>query len=191
MEEHLIKKCRKQDRQAQKALYEHFEARMFRLCFRYLNQQQDTEDVLLAGFLKVFSALDTFDYRGPGSLEAWISRIMVNESLMALRRQKRLRFEEGGAPLPEQASQHRTDGPLNAEDIYNLIRALPDGYRTVFNLYAIEGYKHEEIADQLGISPGTSKSQLSKARALLQEWLSQNGIHHENEYRFIHKGTDC
>lgn len=189
IEEHIIRKCRKQDRKAQKVLYEHFEARMFRVCYRYLNHQQDTEDVLVTGFLKVFRGLKAFDYRGPGSLEAWIRRIMINEALMALRKQKRLRFDSDEG-LAELASQHLTDGDLAAEDIYNLVRQLPDGYRTVFNLFALEGYRHEEIAQKLGISSGTSKSQLSKARALLKQWLRQNGIQHENEYRYIHKAAD-
>ena len=188
IEEHIIRKCRKQDRKAQQVLYEYFEARMFRICYRYLNHQQDTEDVLVGGFLKVFRSLKAFEYRGPGSLEAWIRRIMINEALMFLRKQKRLRFD-GEEGLAEMASHHLTDGELVAEDIYNLVRQLPDGYRTVFNLFALEGYRHEEIAQKLGISTGTSKSQLSKARAVLKKWLSQNGIHHENEYRFIHKAT--
>ena len=154
---------------------------MFRLCFRYVREQQEAEDVLCKGFLKVFDNIGRFEARGPGSLDKWIVKIMVNEALMFLRK-KRFEFvsEDVAVQIP---ADIQTDAALEAEDIYEMIRALPIGYRTVFNLYAIEGFSHPEIAEKLGISVGTSKSQLSKARAQLREMLNQSGDYHAREYR--------
>ena len=152
---------------------------MYRICFRYVREELQAEDLLISGFMKVFKRLDQLEFRSEGSLEAWIKKIMVNESLMYLR--KRYNFTlvteteahclETGATIEAQ---------LSAEEIYALILGLPTGYRTVFNLFVIEGYSHAEIAEQLGISENTSKSQLSKARAALRSLLLQNGFTHEN-----------
>ena len=180
-DDELIRRCRKGDRQAQRELYDRFQGMMFRLCHRYLREQQEAEDALCKGFLKVFQHLDSFQDRGDHSLQKWITRIMVNEALMLLRRQRlELVSDDLAQAIP---AGTRTDSAIEAEDLYNMVRALPVGYRTVFNLFAIEGYSHQEIAAQLGITEGTSKSQLSKARAMLQEMLNSKGNHNAKEYR--------
>ncbi len=164
---------------AQQTLYERYAARMYRICFRYVREELQAEDLLISGFMKVFNRLDQFEYRNDGSLEAWIKKIMVNESLMYLR--KRYNFN-----LVTEAEAHHLEADttlesqLAAEEIYALILGLPTGYRTVFNLFVIEGYSHQEIAEQLNISENTSKSQLSKARAALRNLLLQHGFTHEN-----------
>lgn len=155
---------------AQKALYDRFSVKMFRVCYRYLRNEEDAEDVLTNGFVKVFQNIKKFENRQAHSLEAWIRRIMVNESLMLLRKNNQFSFvnelpelEDNGQPLP--------DRDLQAEDLYELVRRLPTGYRTVFNMYVIEGFSHKEIAEHLSISENTSKSQLSKAKAMLRRQL--------------------
>jgi RNA polymerase sigma-70 factor (ECF subfamily) len=156
-------------------VYERFAGRMFRLCLRYLKQEMEAEDAVVEGFVKVFRKLDTFEFRGEGSFEAWISRIMVNESLMMLRKRKDVVSVDQNEAI-QLDSGLSTDSDIRAEDLYALVRQLPDGYRTVFNLYAIEGFAHKEIAEMLGISENTSKTQLFKARAALQSLLEKYGI---------------
>ena len=175
MDKQLIRRCQAGDAQAQNALYQRFAARMYRLCYRYVKDELHAEDILLTGFTKVFSHLDGFEYRTEGSLEAWIKRIMVNESLTFLRRHYRfgLVAESHADGLESNSS---AEAALSAEEIYALVLQLPTGYRTVFNLYVIEGYSHGEIAEQMGISENTSKSQLSKARAALRTLLTKHGI---------------
>lgn len=170
-EAELIEKCRKQDRKAQKTLYERYDAAMFRVVYRYIRDRQDAEDVQIKAFFKVFQHIAKFEYRGEGSLSAWIRRIVVNEALMFLRKQP---FE--WVPVEEAFSNHsdlQADINLNAEDIIRAVRELAPGFRAVFNLYAIEGYNHPEIAEMLDISEGTSKSQLSRARQILREKLTK------------------
>jgi RNA polymerase sigma factor (sigma-70 family) len=149
---------------------------MFRLCFRYLRSREEAEEVMIGGFMKVFEHLHRFEDRGLGSLDVWIRRIMVNECLMLLRKYRPLMVD--AAALVSQEAQERTDSNLDAEDLYELICSLPTGYRTVFNLYVIEGYSHKEIAGQLQISESTSKSQLSRARALMQQLLQEREAHY-------------
>ncbi|SDM08705.1 RNA polymerase sigma-70 factor, ECF subfamily [Catalinimonas alkaloidigena] len=176
-DESLIAQCRNGNPKAQRKLYDRFATPMFRLCFRYLKSEVEAEDALLAGFEKVFRYLDRFEHRGPHSLENWVRRIMVNEALMALRRQTNfpelLESESEALLIAVPATS-----TLEAEELYNLVRQLPVGYRTVFNLYVLEGYSHAEIATLLGIQEGTSKSQLSKAKALLRQLLQKHGITH-------------
>jgi RNA polymerase sigma factor (sigma-70 family) len=179
MTEIIINRCREGDAGAQKWLYEQFANRMYRICYRYLKDELHAEDALISGFMKVFQHLHQLDYRGDASLEAWIKRIMVNESLLLLRRNYNFNWVDE-ARAERYASGLQADAELNAEEIYALILQLPVGYRTVFNLYVIEGYAHQEIANQLNISESTSKSQLSKARAALRLLLIKHGITYEN-----------
>lgn len=167
--------CRDNNRFAQNRLYEAFSGRLFRLCMRYLRHEQEAEEVLMNGFLKFFRGLPDFEYRDDNSLEVWLKRIMVNEALMQLRRQKALLVFSDADEAGTIANLEEIDHAIDAEGIYAAILELPNGYRTVFNLYVIEGYTHEEIAKQLNINTGTSKSQLSKARAMLQQLLKQRG----------------
>jgi RNA polymerase sigma-70 factor (ECF subfamily) len=144
---------------------------MWRVICRYVREVQEAEDVLVQGFHKVFTHLHQFEWRGDDSLEKWIRKIMVNESLMALRRRKLWLAPEEDAD--GESADWQPGADLDAEVIYGLIRQLPDGYRAVFNLFAIEGYSHAEIAERLQINEGTSRSQLSKAKGLLQQWVRQ------------------
>lgn len=165
-EAELIAACRQGSSRAQKQLYEQFAGMMLGVCIRYLRHRDDAEEVMLMGFVKVFRALE--QYRHEGSFEGWIRRIMVNEALGQLRRKEPLHLAIDDLTHDVPATAAEAESHLNAEDLLALLAELPAGYRTVFNLYALEGYSHPEISELLGISEGTSKSQLSKARAMLQ-----------------------
>jgi RNA polymerase sigma factor (sigma-70 family) len=170
-EDTLIAGCKNQDRRAQKALYDLHAPKMLGICRRYLGQQADAEDALLNGFFKALSQIDTFEDKG--SFEGWLRKIMVNECLMALR--KRLRFPEA-AELSD-VQLRTSEDPMTimaANDLMAMVAKLPEGYRTVLNLHAIEGYKHHEIATMLGISINTSKSQLILAKQKLRNMVGQN-----------------
>lgn len=154
---------------AQQALYDRYSPKMFGICFRYMQDQMEAEEVMIGGFLKVFANLERF--RQDGSFEGWIRRIMVNEALTALRKRK-LSWIEPLENARHQGSYSDSDLQFEAEELLQMIEKLPTGYRTVFNLYAIEGYSHKEIADLLDITESTSKSQLNRARNLLKEQLA-------------------
>lgn len=164
-EREWVRLCQKQDRKGQYAVYQYYAGRMMAVCRRYLGQSPDAEDALQEGFMKVFTKIDQFT-EGK-SFEGWIRRIMVNESLMKLRKNGAVYLKDIDATWdvgqPEDALMQ-----LSTQEIEALIAEMPDGYRTIFNLYAIEGYSHPEISQMLQISEGTSKSQLSRARAFLQ-----------------------
>ena len=164
----LIAACVRGEHRAQRQLYDLLAGLMLTVCRRYLKRREDAEEALLLGFAKMFRALP--NYRFEGSFEGWVRRIMVNEALMQLRQRELLTvsFEEFVQPENLAVTAATAETQLQAEDLLSLLATLPSGYRTVFNLYALEGYGHQEIAGLLGISEGTSKSQLSKARALLQ-----------------------
>jgi len=166
----LVAECRLGNPRAQRVLYDRLAPKMMAVCKRYLRHQEDAEEVLMQGFVKVFRALE--GYRQEGCLQAWVRRIMVNTALSYLRskRPAHLELDDCTARLASVAAQAESE--LSARDLLRLIQNLPAGYRTVFNLYAIEGYTHPEIGALLGISEGTSKSQLSKARAQLQKQLA-------------------
>jgi RNA polymerase sigma factor (sigma-70 family) len=172
----LVAECRLGNPRAQKVLYDRLAPGMLGVCLRYLRRQEDAEEALVLGFVKVFRALE--QYRHEGSFRGWVRRIMINEALGQLRRQHPMHVDidecsDGVATIGAAA-----ESDLDTADLLRLIQGLPAGYRTVFNLYAVEGYSHPEIAELLGISEGTSKSQLSKARALLQRQLA--ALHHSS-----------
>lgn len=176
-EEDLIKKCKQGNGKAQEQLYMHYADRLYRLAYRYIRSDADTEDVLMTAFSKIFHSLKNFTYLGAGSTEGWMRRIVVNESLMWLRRRHNFNLTESlDASLPEPDLHAFSE--QDAEDVYQLIAQLPTGYRTVFNLFVIEGYNHAEIAVMLGVTEGTSRSQLFKAKALLKKMLTQEGYHY-------------
>ncbi|MEZ0540826.1 RNA polymerase sigma factor [Fibrella arboris] len=166
-ESHLVVALQRGEARAQKIAYEKYAGKMMSVCIRYVANQADAEDVLIEAFLRVFERISQF--RGEGSFEGWIRRIMVTESLMFLRKHKSLRQEIPLDDVLETPDYQWADETLQVDDLLRLVAQLPDGYRTIFNLYAIEGYSHAEIAALTGISEGTSKSQLSRARALLQQ----------------------
>lgn len=166
-EETLLEGCRRGSNKAQRQLYEQYAPKMLTVCRRYVSDESEAEGVMVNGFLKVFEKIGQFN--GEGNFEGWIRRIMVNESLMHLRKNKRASMMVNIDEAYSQAFDEEAISMLAAEDLLRLIQELPEGYRQVFNLYAIEGYSHKEVAEQLGINENTSKSQLSRARAMLQK----------------------
>ncbi len=142
---------------------------MYSVCRRYVMQLQEAEDILVCGFTKVFQKLNQF--KGQGSFEGWVRRIMVNEALTFIRRNKSMYLEVEIEKASREPDLNKLSDQLEVEDLEKLIDQLPMGYKTVFNLYAIEGFSHREIAEKLGISENTSKSQLSRARVHLQKLL--------------------
>lgn len=175
-EAQLIKALKKEDAKAQRQLYDKYSSKMLGVCMRYVGDQMTAEDILVEGFMKVFSKIEQF--KDEGSFEGWIRRIMVNEALGYLRQKKRSIEDTDLNEAQRVADTAQADELLEAEDMKHMIDRLPSGYRTVFNLYAIEGYSHAEVATMLGITESTSKSQLHRARALLQQYVQQ----WENEY---------
>ncbi len=165
----LIEGCKNKDRHAQRFLFEHYSGRMLSLCYRYVKDRMDAEDVMVTAFAKIFDRVG--QYKGDGSFEGWVRRIMVNESLTYLRKNRNMYLETDIEAAEREPDFDKLDSAMEAEDLMKLISELPTGYRIVFNLYAIDGFSHQEIATQLGISENTSKSQLSRARALLQRRL--------------------
>jgi RNA polymerase sigma-70 factor (ECF subfamily) len=167
-EDALIKKAIKHNREAQHILFNMHAPKMLSICRYYIKDIQQAEEAMLNGFFKVFKNLKT--YKGEGAFEGWIRRIMIRESISYLRQKKRLEFvSDEDVSTNEYSNNIQTD--LEVNDIQKLIDHLPEGYRMVFVMYAIEGYKHQEISELLNISEGTSKSQLFKARKMLQEQI--------------------
>jgi RNA polymerase sigma factor (sigma-70 family) len=172
---HLVKECLKGKRTAQKELYMLFYKEMMAVCYRYTKSVTDAEDVLQEGFIKVFTHLN--QYAQSGELGAWIRRIMVNTAINYLKKNNRYQAELSFNDI----SLHpvASDNPeirLHAKELAGLIRQLPPGFQTIFNLHAVEGFTHVEIGQMLGINEGTSRSQYSRARALLITWIKRNDI---------------
>ena len=172
-EKQLLKKVIAGNREAQKALYEKHAPKMLSVCRQYIKDIHFAEDVMVSGFVKVFKNLSSFEHRG--SFEGWIRKIMVRESISYLRKKQFVVFDD------DIYERNNTDcisisSSLDVEHIQVLIDDLPEGYKMVFVLYAVEGYKHAEIAQMLGIAESTSKSQLFKARRMLQEKLKKQNI---------------
>ena len=169
-EDKLIKKAVKNNREAQHFLYKLHAPKMLSICRCYINDVQQAEEAMLNGFLKVFTNLKSF--KNQGSFEGWIRKIMVRESISFLRQKKNIEFSVENIEVQYNYFESiNTD--LEVDEIQQLIDALPEGYKIVFNMYAIEGYKHYEIAELLNISEGTSKSQLFKARKVLQQKINE------------------
>lgn len=166
-----IKLLQQNDRKAQKDFYDRLSPAMFGVCRRYLQNEQDAEDVMINGFFKAFTKIKQFS--GQSKIDGWLRKIMVNECLMFLRKYNMNLSVELSEELAPSISD--TDRNIHEEDILKLLDLLPVGYRTVFNLFAIEGFSHKEIAEKLQISINTSKSQLIKARKKLQLLLDQEG----------------
>lgn len=174
-EQELIAGCRANNRKAQRAVYERYAPLMGAVARRYCRRESDADDVLVSAFFRVFDKIDTFN--DTGSFEGWIRRIVVNEALMLLRKKHALKqaaelteVNPASYSIPAAAAEQ-----LAERDILDLLDGLPNGYRTVFNLYVVEGYKHREIAEKLKISINTSKSQLILAKKRLREQLEKLG----------------
>lgn len=169
-ETEIIERCRKGDRAAQQALYDRFSRKMMVVSLRYAKSTLEAEDVLQEGFVKVFQGIKEF--RGESKLETWITRIIVNTALNAQRKKLYL-FPMVDVTDIDLSANEISLSELNFQQLLEMIRSLPQGCQTVFNLFAIEGYSHKEIAEMLGISEGTSKSQYARAKCLLQEKLQK------------------
>jgi len=164
--ESLIEQCRSQNGKAQRLMYDRLSPKMMGVCRRYIGDVSEAETVLVAGFLKVFNKINQFS--GSGNFEGWVRRIMVNESLLYLRKHKSMYLEVEIDEAKTEPDYGQANYLFEEQELLEMINNLPVGYRTVFNLYAIEGYSHKEIAEQMGIHENTSKSQLSRARSILK-----------------------
>jgi RNA polymerase sigma-70 factor (ECF subfamily) len=174
-EQYIIDGCAKGNAECQRMLFDKLYSKMLALCKRYTGNTDEAKDMLQDGFIKVFENIHK--YRGESSLQTWVSRIMINNAINQLKKNQRLSLvsleNEGHFDRADETEEEATDAidDLNPEKVIELIQQLPTGYRTILNLYAIEGFTHKQIAIALGIAEGTSKSQLSKARQLLKQEL--------------------
>jgi RNA polymerase sigma factor (sigma-70 family) len=168
----LVIECVKGNPRAQRMLFDRFSSKMLGVCLRYAKDSEQADDILQDGFVKVFTKLK--DFKNEGSLEGWIRRVMVNTALDQIRKNGKTLGDVSvdDVQYKIENNDHIAE-QLMAEDLLKLINSMPDGYKVVFNMFAIEGYTHNEIADTLGISESTSKSQYSRARAYLRERISQ------------------
>ena len=168
----LIESCKRGDRASQKVVYDRLASRMFPICIRYAGDRESAQDILQDGFITLFTKLD--DFKGDGSFEGWARRIFVTTALMYLRKKDALKMSEdlelARNLKAENSSQLQN---LGYKDLMAMITELPPGFRTVFNMYAIEGYSHKEIGEILGISETTSRTQLSRARVWLQNKIKE------------------
>lgn len=171
-EDDLIKGCLKRNHTAQQQLFDLYSAKMYGICYRYVKHAMEAEDILVMAFTKVFERISQF--KGEGSFEGWIRRIMINEALTHLRKSRTMYLETDLEEAGREPDYQRLSDHLEEADLLKMIGELPPGYRLVFNMYAIDGYSHKEIASQLGVSENTSKSQLSRARVFLQKLLAEN-----------------
>lgn len=175
-DEQILEAILREDASAQRLLYEKFARKMFGVCLRYTKQREEAEDLLQEGFIKVFQKMSS--YKAEGSLEGWIRRVMVNVALDHIRKQKMLWTEL--SDVMEEGDEPVIGNEIGAAELMAELQKLPLGYKTVFNLHAIEGYSHKEIGEMLGISEGTSKSQYSRARNQLM--ILVNELNKESIY---------
>ena len=171
-EELLLNLVRKGDEQAMRILYCRNIRYLSAVCSRYIYEEEDIKDVLQDAFLKIFASIKSFEYRGEGSLKGWMTKITLNETLTFIINHRRLQFVELKQEEIAKIEEPNTEG-IPPAVIHSMIRELPDGYRTIFNLYVIEGKSHKEIAELLGIKPDSSASQLHRAKAMLAEKIKK------------------
>ena len=173
-DQELVEKCKKNDAKAQRFLFEKFSGKMMGVCMRYMKNREEAQDILQEGFMKVFQKIG--QYRNSGPLGGWIRMIMINTALIQIKKNKKW---ENTTDVTTSYDLSNDDysvlDKLSAEELIQTINRLPDGYRTVFNLFVIEGYPHKEIAKMLGITESTSKTQYRKARLYLKKTLENNG----------------
>jgi len=166
----IVEGCKSGKNRAQRKLYDWYAVPMYRVSYRYLKNEFDTEEALSNGFMKVFDNITRLQVKSERHLFNWMKRIMINESLMHLRRQVRFdQLEDEG--LSVASDNALITDQMDAEDLYAVIQGLPKGYRTIFNMYVVDGYSHDEIAKELNITESTSRSQLTKARKMLREQI--------------------
>ena len=176
----LVKNCLKGKREAQHQLYDQFADQMLGVCYRYTKSMSDAEDLLQECFIKVFTNLH--QYKSEGELGAWIRRIVVNTAINYLKQKSRYRveltFNEGNL---HPVSNDDPEVHMSTKELADMIRQLPIGYQTIFNLHAVEGYTHVEIGQMLGIHEGTSRSQYARARGLLGSWIKKNSTENKTQ----------
>ncbi|MBX2877320.1 MAG: sigma-70 family RNA polymerase sigma factor [Saprospiraceae bacterium] len=165
-ERELIEGCMREDRKCQQEVFRRYASKMMGVCLRYARHQMEAEDLLQDAFIKVYNNISKFEHKG--SFEGWIRRIVVNTALKNYSKKSFTYEQIGVEEQPENSAPPEVYAHLHEEELLKLVAALPDGYRVVFNLYAIEGYSHKEISEMLGCQESTSRSQLVKARKLLQ-----------------------
>lgn len=170
-EKELIKGCIQEDTHCQRALFERYAGKMMAVCLRYARHRLEAEDILQESFVKVFDKLEKFQFKG--SFEGWVRRIVINTALKNNQRKSYSNEKIGIEHFPEKAQEPIAFASLGEQDLLKMIAQLPEGYRAVFNLYAIEGYSHKEISEMLNIKESTSRSQLVKARKMLQALLEK------------------
>jgi RNA polymerase sigma-70 factor, ECF subfamily len=176
MIEILLERVKRKDRRAQQEFYHRFSVDLFRLAYRYVTNEQDAGSIVNTGFFKIFNHMEEFTYKGPESMQAWMKKVIINEALMFLR--QRILYQEAVEGREEDLlNDSFSDDRLILEDYYILIRKLPADLRTVFNLYAIDGFSHKEIAGQLNIKEASSRVYLTRARRMLQNYLTRDYIH--------------
>lgn len=166
-ERKIVDLFRRGDVSAMDVLYAEYANYLTAVCARYISDDDDVKDILQEAFIKIFTTIDTFDYRGTGSLKAWMGRIVVNESLQWLRQRKRSPFDRMETDPPDLPDDDPETDDLSSDELTQLVRQLPEGYRAVLNLYVVEGKSHKEIAQMLGIKPDSSASQLHRAKNML------------------------
>ena len=183
MVDNLVERIRQKDQRAMSQLYQMYIRELSSVCYRYVSSESDAKDVLQESFMKIFASISTLDYRGEAALRMWMRRIVVNEALCILRERKRLKatlgvriaeknLEEASDALPTDGEAIDTE-MLTAEELHQLISSLPDGCRTVVNLYVFEGSSHKQIAELLNVTVGTSSSQLYYAKLLLARMIKE------------------
>jgi len=170
----LVKQCAKNDRRAQKEIYQLFAGKLFSICLKYSKNKQEAQDNFQDGFITIFDKIDQFKFKG--SFEGWLKRIMVNTVLLKYRNKNVLNIvtEE----IPDEVIVDIDDDEVSLDFLLNLIQELPDRYRMVFNLYVLDGFSHKEISKMLQIAEGTSKSNLARARAILKQKIE---LHQESQ----------
>ncbi|WP_139957132.1 RNA polymerase sigma factor [Flavicella sediminum] len=174
----LIEDCQKNKPKAQAMVYELFASKLFAVSFKYSRNRQEAEDNLHDGFMTIFNKIDQF--KGTGSFEGWMKRIIINTALLTYRKDKV--FHLVNDEIPEEVSVEIEEENISIDDLLNLIQELPNRYRLVFNLYVLDGYSHKEIAEMLAISEGTSKSNLSRARQILKQKLEESEQKIQNNF---------
>ncbi|GJG29488.1 DNA-directed RNA polymerase sigma-70 factor [Hallella multisaccharivorax DSM 17128] len=172
-EQHILQMFAQGDERAMDMLYSVYAGYLTGVCSRYVPQYDDLCDVLQEALVKIFTSISMFRYQGVGSLKAWLTRVVINEALIFLRDRKKMRFVDDDREIPEQPEEQPDESALNEDMVAAAIQVLPDGYRTVFNLYAIEGKSHKEIAKILNIKPDTSASQYHRAKNMLARLLKE------------------
>ncbi len=193
-ERDISKGCKRGNAKAQRALFDRYSPLLMAKIYRYVGDDDDAKDVLQDTFVKAYTMIDSFAWEGEGSLQAWLTRIAVNTSLNFLRSRKRLSaltVDTADIDDPPDIAEDATADQVNSLDastILDMVAELPDGYRTVFNLYCLDGYSHKEIAEQLGINEKSSASQLTRAKALLAQKIKnylkdRNDYHYEQQYK--------